>query len=217
MRTIRALTTALVLVGVLPTLGAAQGGRPFKDSWYWGAKAGTMMYSTISTSNAMAPAGGLDWLITRSKAGIYMSYSQAFFNRIEYMQAEGDTVRGVNLKDLRRIDIAAMVFPGTSNFFKPYAGLGLTMAQIATAEKLGTFQNVDQFQAADALVTELRTSVTPMIMAGAQVQLHVFSVFAQGSAIASQKSFFLHGNNSFNLWAEAGIRLNFGSSIDKND
>lgn len=216
MRTIRALTTALLLVGVVPTLGAAQIGRPFKDSWFWGAKAGTLMYSTISTSNALAPAGGIDWLITRSKAGMYMSYSQAFFNRIEYMQAEGDTVRGVNLKDLRRVDIAALVFPGTSNYFKPYAGLGLTMSQIATAEKLGEFQNVDQFQAADALVTELRTSITPMLMAGAQLQLHVFSVFAQGSAVASQKSFFLHGNNSFNLSIEGGVRINFGSSIEKN-
>src|SRR4051794_36929569 len=216
MRTIRALTTALALVGVLPTLGSAQGGRPFKDSWFWGAKAGTLMYSTISTTNAMAPSGGLDWLITRSKAGMYMSYSQAFFNRIEYMQAEGDTVRGVNLKDMRRADIAAMVFPGNSRFIRPYFGLGLTMSQIATAEKLGAFANVDQFQAADALVTELRTSITPLLIAGTQLQLHIFSVFAQGSAVASQKSFFLHGNNSFNLSAEAGVRFNFGTSIDKN-
>lgn len=216
MRSIRALATAMALVAVLPVIAAAQSARPFKNSWFWGAKGGTFLFSTPTTTNAMAPSGGIDWLITRSRAGLYVGFSQSFFNRYEFIQAEGDTTRAVALRNMRRVDLAAMIFPGKSTFFKPYAGLGFAMQQIASAEPEGTFISPDQFQTAHNLVSELRTSWTPLFMAGAQVQLPGFSVFFQGSASSSQASSFLHGTNAFNYAGEAGLRFNFGSSIDRN-
>jgi hypothetical protein len=216
MRTIRALTTALALAAVLPGLAAAQSIRPFNNSWFWGAKAGAIQFSTVSTTNALAPLGGAEWLITRTKAGLYVSYSQAFFDRTEYIQAEGDTTRAVNLSNLRRVEIAGMVFPGSSRFIKPYVGLGITMHQVASALPQGTYDNADQYFAADALITEFRTSITPLLLGGLQLQLPLASAFVQGSAAASQKNFFLHGTNAFNLALEGGLRFNFGSSIDRN-
>jgi len=40
MRSIRALTVAAVVMAALPTIAHAQGGRGFKDSWFWGLKGG---------------------------------------------------------------------------------------------------------------------------------------------------------------------------------
>jgi len=216
MRRIRALSTVLALMTLVPALGAAQIGRPFKNSWYWGAKVGTFQYSTPSHINSMAPMGGLDWLITRSRGGVYVSFTQAFFDRMEQMHAEGDSVRNVELKNMRRFDIAAMVFPGQSVFFRPYAGIGFSIDQIASAVPQGTFTNPDAFVSADQMITQLRTSVSPVIMAGAQFQLIASSLFVQGTVFPSQKNFFLHNaSSSFSTSLEAGLRINFGSSIDK--
>lgn len=216
MRSNRALATAMALVAVVPALAAAQSVRPFKDSWYWGAKAGTFLYSTPSTTNAMAPVGGIDWLITRTKGGLYVSFEQAFFNRIEYIKADGDTTRAVTLKDMRRLDIAAVAFPGSSRFIKPYAGLGFTMQQIANAEPQGTYISPDQQATAESVVTQLRTAWTPLMLAGVQLQMPLISLFAQGTATATQKTSFLRGSNAFNLAGEVGVRFNFGNAIDRN-
>lgn len=216
MRRIRALTTVVALVTLVPALGAAQADRGFKNSWFWGAKAGTLDYSTPTRMNALAPMGGIDWLITRSKAGMYLSFQQAFFTRTEAMQAEGDSVRSVDLKNMRRFDIAAMIFPGSSLYFKPYAGLGFSIDQVASAVPQGVFTNPDQFASADALITQLRTSVSPVLMLGAQLQLLRMSVFVQGTAAPSQKNFFLHNPEATFLTSlEAGVRWNFGSAIEK--
>ena len=216
MRRIRALSTVLALVVLVPSLGAAQSGRPFKNSWFWGAKGGTFGYSTPTHMNSMAPMGGLDWLITRSRGGMYVSFTQAFFDRTEQMHAEGDSIRNVDLKNMRRFDIAAMIFPGQSLRFKPYAGIGFSIDQIASAVPQGTFSNPDAFASADALITQLRTSVSPVLMLGTQFELAGASLFVQGTAFPSQKNFFLHNaESSFSTSLEAGLRFNFGSSIER--
>jgi len=216
MRRIRALTTVLALVALVPSLGAAQINRPFKNSWYWGAKVGTFGYSTPTRINAMAPMGGIDWLITRSRGGLYMSFSQAFFDRMEQMHAEGDSVRNVELKNMRRFDMAGVIFPGQNLFFKPYLGAGFSIDQIASAVPQGTFSNPDAFVSADAMITQLRTSVSPVLMGGLQLQFPFASIFGQATVFPSQKNFFLHNASaSFSTSLEAGIRINFGSSIDR--
>jgi hypothetical protein len=216
MRRIRALTTVVALMALVPALGTAQSARPFKNSWFWGAKGGTFEYSTPSRMNAMAPLGGLDWLITRSRGGMYISFTQAFFDRMEQMHAEGDSLRNVELKNMRRLDIAAMIFPGQSLFFRPYLGAGFSIDQVASAVPQGTFANSDAFFSADAMITQLRTSVSPVLMAGTQFQFPFASLFVQGTVFPSQKNFFLHNPEaSFNTSVEAGLRFNFGSSIDR--
>ena len=79
MRILRALTIAASVVA-LPSLATAQQGRPFKDAWFWGVKAGGFTLADTGGSNTFAPMVGAEWLITRTHGGLYISAGQAFFN-----------------------------------------------------------------------------------------------------------------------------------------
>jgi len=78
------------------------------------------------------------------------------------------------------------------------------------------FTSPDQYTATQAFIAELRTGASPYFIVGNQIRLIGFSVFFQGTASPAQKNMFLYNNKSFHLTYEAGIRYNFGSSIDKN-
>ena len=79
MRTLRALTIAATVVA-LPSLATAQQGRPFKDAWFWGVKAGGFTVADTGGSNTLAPMVGAEWLITRTHGGLYISAGQAYAN-----------------------------------------------------------------------------------------------------------------------------------------
>jgi hypothetical protein len=221
MRTIRALAAALLLVGVLPQVGAAQMGRSFKDAWFWGVKTGVMDYNKAFISSGAiqthqpAPIIGAEWLITRSHGGLYVSYSQAFLTDQARIQTDGSdstTIRDVGLKNMRRLDVAAMAFPGNNSYFHPYAGAGFSMKQVNHAEIIN--QTSDD-ALAQAFITELRTGISPYFVAGSQFRLPMFSFFVQATASPAQKNMFLYNGKSFHVTLETGIRYNFGSSIDK--
>ena len=78
MRILRALTIAASVVA-LPSLATAQQGRPFKDAWFWGVKAGGLSVADTGGSYSFAPMVGAEWLITRTHGGLYISAGQAFF------------------------------------------------------------------------------------------------------------------------------------------
>ena len=219
MRMTRALIAALALVAVLPQIGTAQMGRSFKDAWFWGVKGGGMDYNSATTTHQQAPLGGVEWLITRTRGGLYVSYSQALFTDQAGIMLEGDTtVHLVNLKNMRRLDVAAMVFPGLSMYARPYAGIGFSIKQINSAElaDLTSFSSPDDIATAQAFITQLRTAASPYFVIGTQLRLPLFSFFAQGTASPANRNMFLFNGKSFHLTYEAGLRLNVGTSIDRN-
>ena len=73
MRAFRALAV-IALVAFTATGASAQATRGFKDSWFWGLKAGGLYYQVQSDSNALAPLGGVDGFITRTQGGLYLSF-----------------------------------------------------------------------------------------------------------------------------------------------
>ena len=80
MRLLRVLAVASA-TALLAQPSAAQAGRQFKDAWFWGAKGGALVYSSnYNTDNAVAPLAGVDWMITRTYGGLYVSFDQAFFS-----------------------------------------------------------------------------------------------------------------------------------------
>jgi len=127
MRSIKTFAAAAFLAVTVTTLASAQEGpRPFRDSWFWGIRTGALSYTGYSTpANAatvpatpyVAPFVGLDWLITRTNGGLYVSYSQAFLSTqaaILNGPSSADTgYRAVNVKGLRRVDMLGMLFPGS--------------------------------------------------------------------------------------------------------
>jgi hypothetical protein len=215
----RALIAALALVAVLPQLGTAQMGRSFKDAWFWGAKGGGMDYNSSTMTHQQAPLVGAEWLITRNRGGLYVSFSQAFFTDQAGIMLEGDTaVHMVNLKNMRRVDVAGMVFPGATVYTQPYVGIGVSLKQINNADLANpsSLSSPDQRAAAQGFIMTLRTAASPYFIAGAQLRLPMFSFFVQGTASPANKNMFLYNGKAFHLTYEAGLRYNVGSSIDKN-
>src|SRR4051812_25248547 len=80
MRLLRTLAVATAFSALLSHASAAQDGRQFKDAWFWGLKTGALSYSSATTDNGGAPLLGAEWLITRTKGGLYLSFDQAFLS-----------------------------------------------------------------------------------------------------------------------------------------
>ncbi len=237
MRLLRVLMVATSCAALLAQPSAAQEGRPFQDAWFWGVKGGISVYSAnygsgtapsqappgadYGTDNAAAPMVGLDWMITRTRGGLYVSADQAFLSTegsFKETSATGLVDRVVALKDLQRIQIAMVGFPLQTPTLHPYVGIGAGMYRVGSVSYLTPFAGSGQVSVANDSVSAKKVSFSPFVLAGAQKRLPQFSVFAQGTASWLQKSFFLHyepPKRKLALSLEAGIRYNIGSSIDR--
>ena len=215
MRSFRSPLLGLALLSALPTIGSAQAGRHFKDSWFWGAKTGVMAYSTEAVENAVAPLFGGEWLITRTRGALYVSYDQTFFNNESAISDVLNTngVRLVEIDDMRRVTFAALAFPKEFVGFRPYAGLGVALNFIQTATPLGSFSTASQANDIHAMVEDQRTRASILVMAGLQLQYSRLSVFGQATMMPAHAQFLINGRSTYFL--EAGVRYNIGSSIER--
>jgi hypothetical protein len=221
MRTIRALTIASAIAAVLPNAAAAQHGRQFKDAWFWGVKAGGLALADTTQKYQGHPLAGVEWLITRSHAGLYVSASQAFFTTQALTFRDPNSpadsgLRVIDLQNMRKLDLALMAFPGRHDRIHPYVGAGFSLEQIASATPQGPFGNVDQIAFAQATIQDRKVMISPMFIAGIQGRASWFSVFAQGVATVAQNDFILYNGRPFNGTIEFGVRYNVGTSIDRN-
>lgn len=222
MRLFRVLAAASTGAALLSQPLAAQEGRQFKDAWFWGLKGGTMLYSSASATTAAAPFVGADWVITRSRGGLYVSYDQALMSTLGSFPDRDPTntpfEHFVDLENMRRVSIAALIFPRQTPTLHPYLGAGFALSQIATATLQGGAASTSRYAQALDSVQAKRTSFSPIFMGGAQFRLPRFSVFAHATASPRQNDFFLarrEGGAAFNLSLEGGVRYNVGTSIDK--
>jgi hypothetical protein len=221
MRTIRALTIAASVVVALPAIAGAQQGRQFKDAWFWGVKGGGFTLADSGTQYKQAPMAGVEWLITRTHGGLYLSAGQAFFTQQTFTlrdpTAPSDSgFRSINLKNMRKFDAAIMAFPGEHNRFHPYAGIGFTVGEISDAQGQAPFGNQNQLDFTNQVIQDSKVTFSPLLMVGGQWRLSSISVFGQATANPTQHSFLLYNGRSFNFTYEFGLRYNVGSSIDRN-
>jgi hypothetical protein len=217
MRTVRWMTSGLALVALMPALGAAQSSRLFQDSWFWGAKFGLMSYSTAAQGNSTAPTIGVDWVITRTKGGLYIAGEQAFFNATSAVQdrAAVPTSYRVALRDMQRFTAAALAFPVTWKTFRPYAGIGFSMNLIQHATLVDPVTDPQQQTVVSSAVSDQKDRVSFITMAGLQGQYRRFSLFGQLTYMPTKANFLINGRTTYIL--EAGIRYNVGSSIGKTN
>jgi hypothetical protein len=208
MRSILRLLAGLAIVALAPRVGAAQEGRLFKDSWFFGAKAGNMTYWTTTTQHGQAPMLGGETLITRSRGGLYLSLDQQFFTGTTTVINGSGAEQLVEIKDNRRATIAAMIFPKAFGWIRPYGGIGFALNFIQNANPVGGGDATTY-----AIIQEQKTVSSPLFMVGTQLQLLRFSVFGQASYMPAQNTFLLNNNETY--FIEAGIRYNIGSSIEK--
>lgn len=222
MRAIRAVAVALIALAVANVGDAtAQSTRGFKDSWFWGVKGGGIFYQVQSDpDNSLSPLAGIDWLITRTNGGLYVSFDHTFFQDKSVFVNDSlspvDTVpRTVFLSGMRRFTMAGMLFPYQRKYLQTYFGLGATLNQIAKAEPVGTYRTPAQENLVASTVREFRTSATPIVIFGTQMRLLYLSAFGQVSASPASSRFFLFTGNNWRTSFEGGVRYNIGSSIDR--
>jgi hypothetical protein len=222
-----ALTACLALPAI--STAAAQGPRPFRDSWFWGAYGGLTSYTAANTVDATAkgtsslsPQVGADWLITRKTGGLYLSLAQAFVTSqgaVENGPTSADTgFRYVDVKNLRRLNLAAMAFPGDFVRMHPYVGFGIAFDYLgAAAPQLSPTDTQKQEDFALSAVSEVKAALGPLFIAGAQYRaLNALSAFGQFTASAMSRDFLLSNGNPISVGFQFGLRYNLGPSIDRD-
>jgi hypothetical protein len=207
------LTFAAVCAVSASEAGAQK--RTFQDSWFWGAKASGMMYSTRRTENAVAPGVGAEWLITRTHAALNLAVNQYFFDDFSAIDDPSNPAVGrtVKIQNMRNLGAQLWVFPRTFGYLRPYAGGGLNFNLISTATATGAFASQSQLDTVRTRLQEARTGVVPVFTAGAQSQFRGLNFFAQGSFSPAKTTFLFNRNNTY--FFEGGIRYNVGSAIDR--
>src|SRR5207253_10433885 len=106
-----------VAVTVIATLVVSVGAREqemrnFDNSWCWGFKSGINTFSAPGRGNTSTVDMGIDWLITRTKGGLYVSGNQSIFERdITVFDNGAETNRTVWINDLRLVTLAVVAVP----------------------------------------------------------------------------------------------------------
>jgi hypothetical protein len=214
MQKLRSVVVALVATLVVSASANAQEMRNFDNSWFWGFKSGVNTFSAPGHGNTSTVDLGIDWLITRTKGGLYVSGNQSIFERdVEVFDATARRgERTVRVNDMRRISFAALAFPKHFGGITPYGGIGYTIAVLGDArvfvDSADTFPN----NAFLDNVENRRSRGAVFGMGGIQIQTKRAAIFAQETMLPSNSSFLFSSVLSF---FEFGVRYNFGSSIDR--
>jgi hypothetical protein len=210
----RAVAVAMAAALVGSASANAQAMRNFDNSWFWGAKAGINTFTPSGHGTTSTANMGIDWLITRTKGGLYVSGDQSIFQRdVEvFDQASKTGQRTVRVNDMRRLSFAAVAFPKHFGGITPYAGVGYTIAVLGSARIFADTANTFPTNAFFDEIESKRSRAGILGMGGVQIQTKRAAIFAQETLLPSNTNFLFSSALSF---FEFGVRYNFGSSIDR--
>jgi len=211
----RAVVVALVATLVVSASANAQEMRNFDNSWFWGFKSGVNTFSVPGHGNTSTVDFGVDWLITRTKGGLYVSGNQSVFERdLEFLdQASSTGQRTVRVNDMRRISVAAVAFPKHFGGITPYGGVGYMIAVLGDARVFVDSANTFPTNAFLDEIDRERSRSAVMGLVGVQIQTRRAAIFAQETLLPSSSTFLFRSVLNF---FEFGVRWNFGSSIDRD-
>ena len=215
MQKLRTTLVALVATVVVSGSARAQENRNFDNSWFWGFKSGVNTFSVPGHGNTSTVDFGIDWVITRSKGGLYVSGNQSIFQRdLEFLDPASNTgQRTVRVNDMRRITLGALAFPKHFGGITPYGGLGYMISVLGDARVFVDSANTFPTNAFFDEVDQERSRSAVVGIGGVQIQASRFAIFAQETIVPSNSTFLFRSVLNF---FEFGIRLNFGSSIDRD-
>ena len=165
------LIAALFSAVVAPSVISAQSAKEFDDSWFWGVKAGVSTFSPTLGSTHSTASYGAEWLITRTRAGLYLAYDEANVSTVSAVfDASADNgFRPVSVDKMHRVSFAALAFPWTFGRVRPYAGIGLTLNVIGDATpQLGSAETEVSGDVA-ARIDDRRSQSALLGMGGVQV------------------------------------------------
>lgn len=219
MRIVRKFGSWLLVAAVVPAMaGAQQAANPrhaFEDSWYWGAKGGIASFDPSGGGRVSASSVGAEWMITRSRAALYLSVDQAFFDETAgiFDPSVGGSVRPVSINDMRRYGVGLFAFP-IAGSVRPYLGLGLSLNVIQNADPSGTFVNQGSQTAVFDRVADQTSKVSAVFTGGLQANAGRMAFFAQASAMPTRNNFLISGS-SHTFVIEGGIRYNLAQAIEQ--
>ena len=217
MRSIGRLTRGLALVTLLPAAAAAQE-QPFNDSWFWGVKGGGMTVKTPYESK-FAPTAGLEWFITRTRAGLYVSVEQGFFDGARGLARDTSVASGyrqVGLENFRRASASLLGFPKQLGPVRPYVGAGFAINMVQRVVPNGTYTSEEAKEFVMESIEDRRTRTSMLLMGGLQATVANVGVFGQATVMPTGSQFFLNGADATYMF-EAGLRFNVGSAIERLD
>jgi hypothetical protein len=163
-----------------------------------------------------APTFGGEWLITRTKIGMYVSVEQSFFDTqggVFDPTSTGST-RIVDIKDSRRYNLQLFAFPKQFGALRPYAGLGFSLLMIRDANPQGTFSTAGSQDSVLAMVNDESSRTSPAFTLGGQLDFSRAALFVQATTMATRNRFLINGKaNTYLL--EGGLRYNLAAAIEK--
>ncbi len=218
MRTIRRLAAGLAFLVLLPAVASAQTAHPFTNAWYWGAKGGAMTVRT-GLESQIAPIVGVDWMITRTRAGLYLSIEQGYFKAVGSVKdtSSASGLREVELKNFRRASAALVAYPGTIGGLRTYAGVGVALNIVQRARPVDTeFTSPGGASGAMQRIEDRRSRTSAVFIGGVQREWDNLALFGQATMMPTGSRFLLSGDDNLYL-LEAGLRINIGSAIEKLD
>ena len=126
-----------------------------------------------------APFVGIEWLITRTHGGLYISGGEAFFKTQTLVQRDFSPDSGA------RIIVSRTCGSSTSRSWDSRASIALpsicrhrfTLNQIVNAVARPPFGTQDQFDATQSLIQDQKVVFSPLLIVGGQYALRNFSVF----------------------------------------
>lgn len=222
MRIVRTFGLALIAAAILPVASsaqsAAQGPRDFNDSWFWGIRGGSTMFNAGAdgSSKVYAPSVGAEWLITRSRVALNLSVEQSFFDDQAgiFDPSVAGSVRPVSISDMRTYQASVFFFPKQYGSLRPYAGLGLALNVIQSAEPMGTYASSESQVAVLSSIEEQTSRASAIFTLGTQWQVQRSALFLQATTMPTRRNFLLSGAaNTFQL--QAGVRYNLVGAIEK--
>jgi hypothetical protein len=236
MRLNRGFLSGLASLALIPAVGFAQQQQPgsnFTNSWFWGVSGGMLTYWTTSVAHAQAPSVGIEWLITRKHTALYIGFDQTFFKTtgvsfqnvgLQFGDSTLSTSNASNwgysqaatIHNSRHIEAALMGFPG-SGPIRPYAGVGISMNFVQNSVITGAYPNSSGAPGANSAfwfpgyygnqyLDQSAYWVSPLLMAGLQVQVSRFSLFGQAKVMTTDSRHLFSDGAFFNL--QAGVRYN---------
>ena len=213
----RKLPIMFVAGAILAVAQPANGqtGELFRDSWFWGAKAGILTVGTTEEPSVTRPTYGGEWLITRTVAALYVHADYSPFTTTGGVDdpAASEGRRSVEFNNLRRVGFAVLAFPRTFWFVRPYAGLGAELQLLGSARALADTAGETVTLAVANRIEDARSRAAVSAMAGAQAHFGRAAAFAQLTMTPGSQRFLI--NDDPLAVFEVGIRYNAGRARDR--
>jgi hypothetical protein len=218
MRTISMSRLPIVLVAsaslAVAQSASGQAAELFRDSWFWGAKTGLVSVGTAEERTTRPTYGG-EWLITRTLGGLYVHADYSAFTTtgsVDDPAADGGR-RTVEFSNLRRVGFAALAFPRTFGFVRPYAGVGAELNLLGRARAVPDTPDETITASVARRIEDARSRAAVTAMAGAQAQFGRTAAFAQLTMMPASDRFLI--DDSPLTVFEVGVRYRVGRGRDR--